>query len=73
MGYTIAVTVTYKLPASIYVAELRSGKTVHPTIRARAQQMGQALAKAVPNLTMHLDLDVDDWDIRRGSQDIVKK
>lgn len=73
MGYTIAFTATYKLPASVYVADLRSGKTVHPTLRARAQQMGQALAEAVPNLAMHLDLDPDDWDIRRGNQDIIKK
>lgn len=73
MGYTIPVTVTYKLPASVYVADLRSGKTVHPTLRARAQQMGQALAENVPNLAMHLDLDQDDWDVRRGGQDIVKK
>jgi thymidylate synthase ThyX len=73
MGYAIPVTVTYKLPASVYVAELRSGKTVHPTLRLRAQQMGQALQKALPEMAMYLDLDLDDWDIRRGTQDIVKK
>lgn len=73
MGYTVAVDVTYKLPAAIYLSELRSGKTVHPTLRKRAQQMGQALADNIENLMMHLDLDLDDWDIRRGTQDITLK
>ncbi len=73
MGYTIPVTVNYRLPASVYVAELRSNKTVHPTLRRRAHQMGLALRENIPNLTMHLDLDPDDWDVRRGTQDIVRK
>lgn len=73
MGYTIPATVTYALPASVYVAELRSNKTVHPTLRRRAQQMGLALREAVPGLTMHLDLDPDNWDIRRGTQDITAR
>lgn len=73
MGYTIPASVTYALPASIYVAELRSNKTVHPTLRRRAQQMGQALREAVPGLAMHLDLDLDNWDVRRGTQDITSK
>jgi thymidylate synthase ThyX len=73
LGYSVPVTVTYKLPASVYVAELRSGITVHPTLRIRAQQMGQALQQNVPNLAMHLDLSESDWDLKRGNQDIVKK
>ncbi len=73
MGYTIPVTVNYRLPASVYVAELRSNKTVHPTLRRRAHQMGLALQEKVPNLKMYLDLDPDDWDVRRGTQDIVRK
>ncbi len=73
MGYTITASVTYALPASVYVAELRSNKTVHPTLRVRAQQMGRALRDSVPGLTMYLDENPDDWDIRRGTQDIIKK
>lgn len=73
MGYTITASVTYALPASVYVAELRSNKTVHPTLRLRAQQMGRALRESVPGLTMYIDENPDDWDIRRGTQDIINK
>jgi thymidylate synthase ThyX len=73
MGYTIPVTLNYRLPAAVYVSELRSNKTVHPTLRHRAHQMGLALRENVPGLNMYLDLDPDDWDVRRGTQDIVRK
>ncbi|MBD3270239.1 hypothetical protein GF376_01820 [Candidatus Peregrinibacteria bacterium] len=73
MGYAIAVDVTYRLPAAIYVAELRSGKTVHPTLRKRAQQMGQSMKTAFPDIAVHLDMEESDWDIKRGQQDIVNK
>ncbi len=73
MGYAIAVDVTYRLPAALYVAELRSGKTVHPTLRRRAHQMGLAIRETFPNLNIYLDLEESDWDVKRGTQDIVKK
>ncbi len=73
MGFNVPITATFKLPAAIYVAELRSGKNVHPTLRVQAQKMGLALREAVPNLKVHIDEDLDDWDIRRGSQDIIQK
>lgn len=73
IGYTVPVVVAGPLPAAVYVAELRSGTTVHPTLRAVAQRMGEALRAAVPGLTMHHDMSPDAWSIRRGAQDIVKK
>ena len=73
MGFTVACDETLSLPAAIYVAELRSGQTVHPTLRVVAQKMGQAIAEAVPGIALHCDNSPDAWNIKRGTQDIVKK
>ncbi len=71
MGFCVHCKVTYGLPAAIYVIELRSGKTVHPTLRNVAHAMHHTLLSTL--FPIHADLDKDDWDVRRGSQDIVKK
>jgi hypothetical protein len=73
MGFNVPCRVTYGLPATVYTVELRSNKTVHPTLRKIAHQMQAALKEAFPKLLLHCDLGADDWDIRRGLQDIVKK
>lgn len=73
IGFNVACRTTYNLPASVYVTELRSGKMVHPTLRKIAHKMHNVLKKEFPNLALHSDLDLDDWDIRRGLQDITKK
>jgi len=73
MGYTIAVQMTCTLPAAVYIAELRSADTVHPTLRIQAQRMGDALLAAVPGLAMHHDTSPGTWNIKRGNQDIVRK
>ncbi|MDL1952794.1 hypothetical protein FBR07_01250 [Candidatus Uhrbacteria bacterium UHB] len=73
MGFAVPCKVSYGLPATVYVVELRSGKTVHPTMRRIAHGMAARLKERFPNLVLHADLDADDWDIRRGLQDITKK
>jgi thymidylate synthase ThyX len=73
MGYKVACEVTAGLPSAVYVAELRSGVTVHQTLRLMAQKMGQWLQKNIPNLTMHHDMSKIEWDVKRGLQDITKK
>ncbi len=73
MGYMVTVKMSCSLPSAVYIAELRSADTVHPTLRIEAQKMGDVLAKIVPNLTMHHDKSPGTWNIKRGSQDIVKK
>ncbi len=73
MGFNIVCKVTYGLPATLYVAELRSGRMVHPTLRATALKMCDVLEKKFPNLAVHADRSLNDWDIRRGLQDIRKK
>lgn len=73
MGYTVAVHMTCSLPAAVYIAELRAADTVHPTLRVQAQRMGDAIAAAVPGIAMHHDTSPGQWNIKRGSQDIVRK
>ncbi|MFA5644070.1 MAG: FAD-dependent thymidylate synthase [Patescibacteria group bacterium] len=73
MGFNVFCRVTYNLPATTYVVELRSGKPVHPTLRKIAHQMYYALNSKLPNLKLNCDLEQDDWDYRRGLQDIIKK
>lgn len=62
--------VTYCLPAAVYVVEVRSSKTVHPTLRAVAHRMAASLREALPDLKLHADMDPDGWTVRRGRQTI---
>ena len=73
MGFLVDCKVTYGLPATAYVIELRSGKPVHPTLRKVAHKMHGALTEKFPFLRLLSDLEIDDWDIRRGLQDISEK
>ncbi len=73
MGFNVPCKVTYGLPAAVYTMELRSGRLVHPTLRAVAHKMHSSMKKMFPKLVLHPDLDSDDWDIRRGMQDIKEK
>ncbi len=73
LGFNVSCRVSYGLPATVYVVELRCGKTVHPTLRRVAHKMHNALRKMFPDLKLHCDMDPDDWEIRRGLQDITRK
>ncbi len=73
MGYATPCETTMSLPAALYLAELRSGQTVHPTLRVIAQKMGASLKELIPDMAVHCDMSSDEWSIKRGSQDIVKK
>jgi len=73
MGFRVACRITSPLPAAVYTAELRSGATVHPTLRPIAHRMCDALQVAFPTLMLHCDRSPDDFDIRRGEQDITEK
>lgn len=73
MGFNVACKVTYGLPAAVYTMELRSGKLVHATLRKIAHDMYRALKNKFPEMPFYADMDLDDWDIRRGMQDIKEK
>jgi hypothetical protein len=73
LGFRVPCQVTYALPALIYVMELRSSKTVHPTLRRQIHGMVRLFQQNHPDITLHVDMDPDDWDVRRGDQTITKK
>jgi thymidylate synthase ThyX len=73
MGFNVTCKVSYGLPAATYVAELRSGRLVHPTLRKVAHKMSIALSKMFPDLKLQSDFSLDEWNIRRGMQDISSK
>lgn len=73
LGFRVPCSVTYALPASVYVIELRSGKMVHPTLRKVAHSMADDLVRFLPEVPMHVDRTMDSWSVRRGLQTITKK
>lgn len=73
MGYTIPVEMVCSLPSAVYIAELRTSDSVHPTLRVQAQRMADAIQQCVPGIKLHCDMSPGTWNIKRGEQDIVKK
>lgn len=73
MGFACPIQITCSLPSAVYIAELRSGTTVHPTVRKVAQQIGEAVKSVIPGIAMHHDMSEGVWDVKRGTQDITKK
>jgi thymidylate synthase ThyX len=73
LGFNVACQFTFNLPAAAYVIELRSNRTVHPTLRAIAHKMHRGVLNLFPNLKLYSDLELDDWDVRRGLADITQK
>jgi len=73
LGFLVPCQITYGLPALIYTIELRSGNTVHASLRKIAQTMGRTIKSTFPNIAIYIDETLDEWDIRRGLQDITLK
>lgn len=72
MGMLVDTELHYDLPQMVYVAELRSGETVHPTLRKVAQRMAAGLSARHPKLALYIDACPDAFSLRRGTQDIVE-
>lgn len=73
LGFRVPVQLTYGLPATVYVLELRSQKTIHPTLCRRVHAMGKAFQDLLPSVAIHVDADPDDWDVRRGDHTILER
>jgi thymidylate synthase ThyX len=75
MGYNISNRLTGNIPALVYLAELRATRFVHPTLRKRAKMIADTLSELFGKfgLVMHLDKEIDRFDIKRGEHDIVLK
>ncbi len=75
MGYRVANRLTGDIPALVYLAELRSGAMVHPTLQVRARQIAAKLEDLLSSvgLKLFVEGEAGRFDVKRGSQDIVKK
>lgn len=74
LGFKVPCEVTYGLPAAVYTMELRSMRTVHPTLRrAVLEDMVAPLRMFFPEIRLHIDDSLSDWDIRRGKQTITER
>ncbi|MFA5040085.1 MAG: FAD-dependent thymidylate synthase [Bdellovibrionales bacterium] len=73
MGTRVLVHASYSIPEVVYVGELRSNKTVHPTLRPIAQRMLKILNRDVHSIALHGDMEEDDWCTKRGEQTISGK
>jgi len=75
MGYSLPNRLTGDIPALVYLVELRATRFVHPTLRVRARQIAEVLKDCFGDagLVLHLDIDPDRFDVKRGTHDIVKK
>lgn len=73
MGTMALVHVSYSVPEVAYVGELRSGKTVHGSLRPIAQKMLDILKADIPDIALYGDMDADSWTAKRGEQTIAAK
>ncbi len=73
MGFMVVADFTWTFDQCVYVAELRSSETVHPTFRVHAQALGEWIKKVFPKAALHVDWTGDKWSYKRGSQDIHEK
>lgn len=73
LGAKVRCQTVYTLPQMIYVIELRSQSTVHSTLRDITHWMHQEMVRHHPRLTLHTDLAPSQFDIKRGTQTIVKR
>jgi thymidylate synthase ThyX len=73
LGTNIRIGSVGYLNNFVYIAELRSQKTVHPTLRKIAIKIGNFLQERFPSLKLYVDFDKEDFVIKRGNQDIFEK
>lgn len=73
MGMECLVQLTYTLPQTTYVVDLRTSKHVHQSLREVIQDMGKKVQELQPELKLYADYEEDSWTAKRGEQDIVNK
>ncbi|MGB9154190.1 MAG: FAD-dependent thymidylate synthase [Alphaproteobacteria bacterium] len=73
MGVQVLVHTTYSVPETVYIGELRSGKTVHPSLRPIAQKMLEIVERDLPSIALYGDRDSECWSAKRGEQTISSK
>jgi thymidylate synthase ThyX len=76
LGFKVPLQCMYPFPAFVYLLEMRSAKTVHPTLRKLVLSMIHGFRAGLDDdipVALHVDEDADDWTVRRGEQTITAK
>ncbi len=73
MGYKVGIDYSCDINQILYIMELRSGKTVHQTLRKLIQEWVLLLQKEMPSLQIHADMDKDNFTLKRGEQTFIKE
>lgn len=74
MGCTLPTVFRYDLPQAVYVSELRTGETVHPTVRIAAKCLAKAVQKTFPDMPLYVNMSSDKGpSVKRGTQTITEK
>lgn len=74
MGYLVPCRQQFPLHSTLYMFELRTGQTVHPTARHATIDMYTLFHEAYPNIVAHVDLDdTNPFNMKRGTQTITEK
>lgn len=73
MGYRVPNVIHASIPQTVYMAELRSSRFVHPTARRAGLHMANFLERHYSFIKIYPDHTQSDWDIRRGTHDITSK
>lgn len=72
MGYLVALEYECDLNQAVYIMELRSGKTVHQTLRLLVQDWVKSFKDKYRNfyggILIHADMDKDNFTLQRGTQ-----
>lgn len=69
MGYNVDFTYTCGINQLNYILELRTGKTVHQSLRKLCHEWIKILIeKTNNNFTIHADMDEDNFSLKRGAQ-----
>lgn len=79
MGFNVPVNMQVGLASLVYITELRSSRTVHPTLRKVIKQFNICFEdyllttnQAIHGIKLYIDEAVDDFVPYRGKQDIVE-
>ncbi len=74
MGYQVPCRFSGDLKSLVYLAELRSTRFVHPTLVEKIKLLIENMEDLIGKyLVLHLDLEPNRFDVKRGEQDIVMK
>lgn len=68
MGFKVNVVYTCDFNQTLYIFELRSGKTVHQTLRSLVQEWVVDFKTKTGFTAIHADMDEDNFSLKRGQQ-----